>query len=140
MEGKKIVVFLALIAVIIVAAVITVKRSRGSPQQPSWVMEQPVEKIDIKSLEVFKESLADWNGKYSPDAAGRFKNPKTGEHSIVGSMTCRACGQPIPIPQLPAELQGKVVDPLVMQGYLDKWQKEYTCPRCGKNPYVAPQR
>jgi rRNA maturation protein Nop10 len=131
MESKKIVILTVLIAVVIVAAVLTVKRTTSGPAVPAWVMDQQVEKIDIKSLEVITARLGDWDGKYAPDASGLWKNPKTGEYTMAGVMKCAACGQLIPVPQQAA---GKGTAP----GTMATPQTDYKCPRCGKNAFGFP--
>jgi rRNA maturation protein Nop10 len=130
MESKKIAIFAVLLAVVIVAVAIMVKRTAGGPAVPAWVLDQQVEKIDIKSLEVITARLGDWDGKYAPDASGLWKNPKTGEYTMTGVMKCAACGQPIPVPQQPA---GKGTAPGTMANLRD-----YKCPRCGKNAFGGP--
>ena len=131
MGGKKTVVSALLLAVIIVAVVIAVKRNMSKPEMPDWRQNQQIERIDIKSFEVITERQGDWDGKYAPDASGRYKNPKTGEYTMVGVMKCAACGQFIPNLQIPAELRGKPVPMATME----KLKSEYKCPKCGKNPF-----
>ena len=151
MEGKKIAVIVVLLAVVIGAVVFTVKRTTSGPQAPSWVLDQVVQKIDIKTLELVKAPTRDWMGKYAPDASGYYKNPKTGEYTVAETMQCISCGQLIPVMQLPAELRGKPVARTPMPGAsadrqppgkggvdpeaIMKLQREYKCPRCGKNAY-----
>ena len=62
--------------------------------------------IDMKTLEIFSEMFANWEGKYEPmpDAPDHFKNPKTGEYTVVAAMKCASCGQLIPKPEIPADL------------------------------------
>jgi len=131
MYRKQIAIGAVLIVVVIIAAVITVRRTTSGPRPPDWVLDEQVQKIDIKSLDVAKERLGDWQGKYAADASGRFKSPKTGEYTMVDVMTCSACGQPIPVPQIPDELRGQAPNPTAMR----KMRLEYKCPRCGKNPW-----
>ena len=153
MEGKKIAICALLIAVAIVATVIAVKRFTSGPTPPSWLLDQRVEKIDRKTLELVTESVRDWSGKYAPDASGRYKNPKTGEYTMVGVMKCAACGQFILPPDYSAAyakneagptpaaavsgLKGKTppmrfdVDAVKMR----EIRRGYRCPKCGKSPF-----
>ena len=124
MNGKKIVIGAVLIAVAIVAVVVAVKRTQSRPERPAWMMDQQIQKIDIKSLEVVTKRLSDWEAKYAPDASGRFKNPKTGEYTMVEVMRCKACGQFIPKPS---------EDEMLHAGTPEERRLMVTCPRCGKN-------
>ena len=133
MEGKKIATSAILIAIAIVAVAFAVKRITGGPKPPTWVLDEQVQKIDTKSLELVKEPVRDWEGKYAPDASGRCKNPKTGEYTLVDPMTCGVCGQLIPAMQIPPNLQDDARIAFIM-----KFQRDYKCPRCGKNPYTLP--
>jgi rRNA maturation protein Nop10 len=120
MDGKRTAIFAVLIVVVIVAAVIIVKRTTGKPAPPAQVMNQQVEKIDIKSLEVTTARLGAWG---APNESGLWKNPKTGEYTMADAMKCAACGKPIPVPE--GTLPGMFPDP----------QTDYKCPRCGENAF-----
>jgi rRNA maturation protein Nop10 len=125
-RSKQIVIGAVLIVVAIIAVVITVKRTTGGVQPPSWVLDQQVEKMDIKSMEVLKASLRDWMGKYAPDASGYWKNPKTGQYTMANVITCSSCGARIPGVQMPKGATPEAAE---------KLQGEYKCPKCGKNAY-----
>jgi hypothetical protein len=153
MGGKNVVIGAVLI-VVVIAVIFTAKRMTGAPPPPDYVMDQKVEKIDYESQDLITESLRDWIGKYAPDAAGRFKNPKTGKYTMVDAFKCGACGELIPVLQVPPELQPKTpeappaasgdkslpppmhgrsgIDPTVMM----KLRQEYKCPKCGKSPFM----
>ncbi len=142
MGRKKIVLAAVLLVVIVVGVVITVKRTTsGSPQPPAWLMDQKIDRIDLKTLEVMTERFGDWQGKYAPDKSCHYKSPKTGEYTMVDVMTCMACGRPIPAPEMrppqmqpPIEPQGKDKHPI---GALDTPPPppDYKCPRCGKSAF-----
>ena len=131
MEGsKRIVIGAVLVIVIVVAAVIVVKRTMGTPPGPTALLERPIEKIDIKTLEVVTLPASEWNGKYMWDSSHpfHFKNPKTGEYSMVDAIKCASCGKLIPDPfALQGVRMGKVA-PEERERILN----EYICPRCGK--------
>ena len=148
MARKKIALIALLIAVIAVAAVFTVKRIRTELKNAprSLVVDQKFEKIDMKSLEIFAETNNDWKGKYAPDASHRYKNPKTGEYTVVETMKCASCGQTIPEPQIPPELlpkhepgqpRAKGVNP-AMAAAMEQTLRNYKCPKCGKNAWLPP--
>ena len=142
-----------MIAVVVVTSVIAVLPTMRGPQPPAWVLDQQVQKIDYKTLELAKESRRDWMGKYAPDASGRYKNPKTGEYSMVDAFHCRACGKLIPLPEVPPELRMRRGPPPATSGghkaaalagppagadpvaSLIQLQQNYKCPRCGKCPF-----
>ena len=107
MNLKRIALTALLIAVIAAAAVFTVNRMRAEQSGPTLFADQKFEKIDVNSFEVFAETTRDWETKYAPDASGNWKNPRTGEYTMVEAIKCASCGQFIPVPKMPAELQAK---------------------------------
>jgi hypothetical protein len=144
-----------MIAVVVVTSVIAVLPTTRGPQPPAWVLDQQIQKIDYKTLEIAKESHRDWMGKYAPDASGRCKNPKTGEYSMVDAFHCRACGKLIPVPEVPPELRmgrrslpaaaggnkaAASADPRAEVGRMASFmnpRQYYKCPRCGKSPFES---
>ena len=142
MNLKKIAVIALLVAVISAAAAFTVTRIHS---EPTFYVDQKVQKIDVKSFELFSETKADWAGKYAPDASGRFKNPDTGEYTMVRPMKCASCGRLIPAPNIPGEPPTKP-DPgkqltredvlLARAAAVEEVLTNYKCPRCGKNAWV----
>jgi rRNA maturation protein Nop10 len=151
MNLKKIALIALLIAVIAAAAVLAVRRARSELKTPllfqKFVDErenQKLEKIDMKSLEVFSETVRDWATQYAPNTDGYYKNPKTGEYTVVEAMKCASCGQLIPAPQLPAGLAQKMrggrnhgpsPEAIAEMVAVKKSQSNYKCPRCGKNAF-----
>ena len=148
MTRKQIALIPLLIAVIGLAVLLAVARARSelsgpiTPRIPSR-LDDKADKIDMNSYEVFSETLRDWTTKYAPDAAGHYKNPKTGEYTITSLMKCASCGQLIPMPDLPDRLRPN--PELVTQRSPEarkaitatltatrEFQTEYKCPRCGK--------
>ncbi len=133
MGPKKIAAVVVLIVVIVFAIVFMAKRaglSTGGPTPPKWVLEQPVERIDMKSGEVITKQLQEWDKLGQKD--GAYKNPTSGDYTMVSPMVCAACKAKIPSPTPPADLMAGKGDPAAMQ----KWQETVKCPKCGKNPYV----
>ena len=91
MHGTRtVVVAVALLAVIAVAIGYTVKSRFRKPTAPQWLREQPVEKVDEKTLEVMTLSFAEWEKLGAKD--GYCRNPKTGEYQMCGALTCASCG------------------------------------------------
>jgi len=161
MIRKQIVLVPLLIAVIAAAVLVAVVRARSElrgptiPRIPS-PLDQKADKIDIKSYEVFSETLRDWTTQYAPDASGHYRNPRTGEYTMADLMKCASCGQLIPQPEIPPGLVPNL-EPVVQRGRggeeamkaraakgeairaaitaIRKFQLAYKCPRCGKNAF-----
>jgi len=130
MEGKKIGLVVVLIVVTVLAVGITVKRNVAGEKPPDYVLEREYEKIDMVTIEPMTLTMAEWAklGKQG----GKYKNPDTGEFTMVNAMVCHACGEKIPVPDLPAgaEMQGA--------GALDQIHAEYMCPKCKEHAFPAP--
>jgi len=146
MNLKQIALIVLLIVVIFVAALIAVKRAHSEMAPTAMAFTDLKEdKIDVKSLEIFTETIGDWHGKYAPDASGSYKNPKTGTYTVVDTMKCAYCGQVIPVPQLPPELvihtppgkRGSMPGRAVLKKIAD-FQRNYICPKCG-HPAMIPK-
>ena len=149
MERKKLIVIAVLVVVIVVAVVIASRRTATDTKVGSDIARAAnaamTSMIDMKTLEVFTEPSSDWQGKYKPDASGHFKNPKTGEYTIVPTIKCASCGQLIPMPEVPPD---QLPPPVTEKGPASKGahqaynlalakarvkiMNEYICPRCGK--------
>jgi hypothetical protein len=101
------------------------------PRPPDWVISHVLEKIDYKTLEIVSMPLGKWMdlryGNY-----GLYKNPKTGEPTMVNIMVCHSCGAKIPEMPVTQELAHKGQDAL------QEARAAYRCPKCGKSPYPAP--
>jgi hypothetical protein len=150
MRLKNIAIAVLLLALIVAAVAITLTRVRNeTKQQPTYLQlenNKLVPKIDMNSLEVFSETDSDWYSKYAPDQSGRFKNPKTGEYTVVEPMTCASCGQLIPTPaDMPPQphpflgrgkidVQGAVAAAKAIMAF----KLTYKCPRCGKPAFPPP--
>ena len=142
MTRRQTVLVALLIAVIAAAGVFAGLRVWNEIKGPSVGAEFKFEKIDMKSYEVFGETNSDWQTKYTPDASGHWKNPKTGEYTLTYMMKCASCGRPIPMPQLPAELRPKTAsgrpsraDTEAIAEAMHQYELIYKCPLCGKNAF-----
>lgn len=100
---------------------------RGSGRVPQWVLDQPLEKIDINTGAVMTRKLGEW--MRLGEKNGMYKNPSSGQYTMAAPITCAACGATIPRLLPPAS----VVTP--QQAFA--WEQQLTCPKCGKNPYVG---
>ena len=114
MGAKKTVVVVVLIVVIAAALIFLARKSgMGGGVKPGVaVTGQMLERIDANTGELVTKTLAEWEKLGQKD--GKYKNPKSGEYTMVNAMVCKACRQTIPVLG--------VMSP---------------CPKCGKNPYTG---
>lgn len=124
--GTKYAVAIGLVVVIVAALVLVIKKQSGDTPPP-WVMEQPQEKIDIKTNAVMTKTLGEWEKLGQKDT--KYKNPDTGEYTMVSPMTCAACQAVIPSISSPADMELE---------QMEKWQAQQKCPKCTKNPFTTP--
>jgi len=138
-SAKKIVVALILLAVIVGAFWYGAKTfvSPGGAKPPKSYLKTPVEKIDQKALTLMTRSMAEWEelGKKH----GKYRNPETGEYTMVDVCRCQVCGQKIPVPD--ASLLSKSTkrssgpdeeDPAAVHAVT------FNCPRCGAVTEAGP--
>ena len=81
----------------------------------------------MKTRKLFTKTIAEWE-KLGPKD-GKFKNPETGEYTLVRPMQCFACWKTIPsagMPETRADAAGSETDGL---------PAKRTCPECGNNAY-----
>lgn len=134
--GKKIALTVVLVVVIVAAIVITVKRSgAGGAQPPQWLLDEPREKIDVKTGDLITKTFGEWRKLGHKN--GKFKNPNTGKYTMVAPMVCGSCGAKIAPPEIPADLANPE-DPDSQQK-IEEFQKKYICPKCGKPAFVEPE-
>jgi len=115
------VVLVAVAAVALWYAVGKVARTSGR-KPPKSYMTMPVEKIDQKSLKLITKSMAEWEKLGQKN--GKYKNPETGEYTMVEACRCQACGQKIPMPEKVSSEPG-AVEPG------EERIEKFRCPRCG---------
>ena len=116
---KNIVWIVILLALIVGAVVFGISRTRrGETKMREKGAAQPMELIDVETLELITQPLNKWesNGK----APERFKNPKTGKYTMTYPMRCRLCGEKIPLPDNPEAYTA-----------IGGTAPEYVCTRCG---------
>jgi rRNA maturation protein Nop10 len=146
MDLKKVGLVVGLVVVIVIAAVLALRRTssqpgseavKGAAQEAAGMK---TDKIDNKTFEIFSETLADWEGKYAPDAEGHYKNPKTGEYTVVAIHKCASCGELIPSPDSPGgPPKGKGAGLTTWRNEREQFLLDYKCPKCGKNAYTPVQ-
>ena len=123
-SAKNVVWIVVLLALIVGAVVFGISRMRrGDVAPPERVTRQPIEMIDIETLELITQSLSEWDD--SGHEGVYFKNPKTGKYTMTLPKACRSCGQKIPLPAPPGELA---------PGEIPLPSAPYVCPRCGGRP------
>jgi rRNA maturation protein Nop10 len=143
MGFKKFVTVVGLVVVIIAA--VAFAKYRLSDRTRSKVLKAAqqalartrLQKIDNKTFEIFSETVADWNSKYAPDAEGHYKNPKTGEYTMMPIHRCASCGAMIPEPDMPSgwsKLRGQALKALMRERR--EFLIAYKCPKCGKKAYM----
>jgi DNA-directed RNA polymerase subunit RPC12/RpoP len=136
-ERKKTVFIVVLVSIIIVAGIVILRRATPDKlTAPESLLQTPTSKIDMKTLEISTLPLNDWMTHCAADAFQRYKNPKTGEYTMVSIIVCAKCGKQIPELLAPPEFQ-QVKAPQRGEAFA-KLQRDYTCPYCKKNPFGPP--
>ena len=122
-DVKKVALITVLVAIsllgITLAIVKTFRLGGGKP--PDRVTGVVVKKIDEKSLEVFNLTEAEWMDLGQKDQ--RYKNPQTGEYTVVTALVCAGCGK-----DMPSLIYPRGADAAVRQQFDDNW----VCPHCGR--------
>ena len=133
--GKRALLVIIAIAVIVGAIVFTVRRvGRGTARAPERIAGEQIEKIDHKTGELFTKTRAEWDEVRRDDFRSAWKNPETGEYTVVNVLTCPHCGEKIP--QRPVTVE-EVNDPASAEpAALRAANLLYMCPKCGKCPYL----
>ena len=133
-DMRKIAMGTGLVIVIVAAVGFIIHYTRSKDHVPAAVRNQPVEMCDEKTMDVVtidKGEIFDGNARN-----GRYKNPKTGEYTLLIATTCAACRQKIPVPYVepvaanatPEQRQARMQEAF-------KTSQEYKCPRCGKKAF-----
>lgn len=119
MDTKKTVWVVVLVVVIILAVALIARKSGigGSVRPGADVLSQTQERIDINSGELVTKSLGEWENLGEKE--GKYKNPTSGEYTMVNAIVCKACGQKI---ASPTALGKGAMTP---------------CSKCGGNPFIG---
>ncbi len=97
------------------------------PVPPPHIMQQEVTLVDSKTGELVTQTRAAW-GKLG-SANGRYKNPQTGQYTMVAPIRCAACAAQVPPPEFPADATAEQVTRAL---------EAYRCPKCGKRAFLVP--
>lgn len=131
--GTKIAVIVILVVIIVGGGVFVVKRIiGGEPKQPKEVLGRLVEKMDSESLESVTLPFGKWKRLGYKD--GKYKNPNTGDYTMVPPAICAACGEKIPKPgmELSPKPGADATDVAeAAQARMDRI-KAAKCPKCGE--------
>jgi len=145
-QPKKVIMTLILLIVAAVVLAFGLYKGCGGIRKVDNEQQKQVTKIDENTLEVMTMTGREWLTLGQKN--GKFKNPKTGEYTMVLPITCGNCGELIPPPKPPKppeglDLAGKPASTpeedsrrkslmRKMEAEYAKTLREAVCPRCGK--------
>lgn len=127
--NKGIIVAISIVVILIAVFVITTRGSKTAGP-PSQITGAPVTKVDKDSLEVVTLPMSEWQ-KLGANADGCYKNPTTGQYTMLPTMTCKSCGATIPTLLQPPSTGNDDAD----EAAYAQMMNEYKCPKCGKNAF-----
>jgi transposase-like protein/DNA-directed RNA polymerase subunit RPC12/RpoP len=128
LSGKNLLAVAAVVVVVAVAITLGVLRVRGQQGPPEAVLKEMVKMMDYKTLESVSLPRSEWEGlRDKTPKTNVYKNPKTGQYTLVDIFKCANCGKDIPAIA--------VTDELAVNGDFRKMRAEYVCPYCGKSPF-----
>jgi len=135
-RGKKAVVVAISLTVIVVMVAWIAKRQFGGPATPEWfekeMAEEKIEMIDEQTFETMTKTRREWEELGRKE--GKYKNPNTGEYTMLPAAVCPACLEKIPKP-VPPYGQRPTKEQVIA---FDQVLKEYACPKCGARGIFAP--
>ena len=133
---KKMATAVILIALIGVSVVFAIKGSRRGPvKMPDRGLEAAEEKIDSISFERITKTVGEWQ-KLKAKKGLVWKNPATGDYTVVDVMMCPHCNETIPSPLLmvaPQHARDRETANKIRAEY-----NSYKCPKCGKPCILFP--
>jgi len=95
------------------------------PGMPELVNARLITLVDEATAETMERPYSDWDA--SGKRGGKYKNPETGDYTMVVPIDCPQCGAQIPpCPLDEAALAGKTADEILAL------KAAYKCPKCGK--------
>ena len=137
MEGSKKIVFAVVLIMIIVFAIVWISRrggGRGTIERPNELTGQMEEKIDARSGKIFTKTMGEWEKLDYSHMGYVWKNPETGEFTVVNIITCPHCGERIPDRLRTVK---EIMDPAAMEPQAQVAAAQaYTCPKCGGKPLL----
>jgi len=100
----------------------------GKPVPPARIGKTPVEMIDVATLERMTKTFDEW--QRLGQKWGAYKNPKTGEYTMLRTMVCPSCGEVIPEPNTD-------LYPRDVAAQMDQRLRFRKCPKCGANLFPS---
>ena len=135
-DGKKFAVIAILLVVIVIAIVWVGKWQFRGAEAPEWFTEemaqQEVEMIDEGTNETMTKTRREWEELGRRE--GKYKNPDTGEFTMLAAMVCPACLKKIPVP-VPPHGEKPTREEMIA---FDQVLREYACPKCGARGFLGP--
>ena len=132
---KRNVLVAGLIVLIVLGIVMAGKRLQGPGIAPE-VAGRVIEKIDARTGEAITRTFGEWR-KLKHDSITVWKNPDTGDYTVVRPDVCYSCGEKIPGPfvSLLNPDTGDLLEEVLAQGpaAIDAARNAYICPKCGEN-------
>ena len=140
---KKGVIIVALIVVILAGITGLITWGVSGDSEPEWHAEERTSRemvlVDENALAtVLTKTAGEWDklGKQG----GKYKNPETGQFTMVPAALCAGCNEFIPYPQMGKDdltgLSGQARTEKLRD--IDRIKYEMVCPKCQKaNPFNA---
>ena len=126
MSGNNRIVVVVILLVIVAAAVIWLTVSGDKGQMPAAMRGDVLKKVDVVTGESVTATREEWE-KLGRKGI-RWKNPDTGDYTVVNGMTCEVCGALVSGPDISLQ-QKREHEPRWYEQQLD----DYICPMCGKH-------
>ena len=101
--------------------------SSAQPSDPN------VMRIEAKPpFRILTLKRSEWR-KLGVNSDGRYRDPEANEFTMALPMRCLSCGQVIPVPAFPADLNSLRLED--RDAAIARIQGAYKCPRCGKSVF-----
>ncbi len=135
MEGGKKALVVIVILALVVAIAVWVMRSgsseKGSEDARDIFNRKPMELVCEETLEVITKPRGEWI-ELGCSEENKYKNPKTGNYTMMTPMKCESCGEKIPLVVIEAP---EGLDDEATIRYIENKERELICPRCKKPVY-----
>ena len=136
MEGGTKIIVVVVLIVAVVAFVwwrLSSTEVVGGPKPPTEVRNRPRKMVDEKTFEVIERTKPEWDELYSEEL-DRWRNPDTGEYTIVPGIKCDSCGKLVPVKKLSEEeKEGLSEEQIGMRS--EQLMRQYVCPHCEGRVY-----
>ena len=141
MGAKRIAAIVALLAIIVLAGYWMSRKLGGRDEPPEWYLGQARELVDTETGELISQPVEKWQSGRQLD--GKFKNPKTGDYTMVKPIVCASCGAKIAPPDYPSRPASEPStrtrtdarrDPVqdAYEAEVDQIWHNHMCPKCGE--------